>query len=116
MSLIDEIVSDFNERVKQNVEYVVNNIPEEVNYPAVMEDFLFQNVQLQPDAKRWREPSELERINKAYIKLKEKAEDEKLTDTFRTESNTEVKSTSTRSLEKTLSCYKRYHSILQTSG
>lgn len=52
-------------------------------------------------------------INQAYTRIERQAELNNLTDSFRVSSNTEIKSATKRSLEKTISRYSRQHTILQ---
>lgn len=115
--LMNEIVSDASEKVNNYKSFVSNDLENPTpikNYPSFMEDRIHTEVQSPIQFnKEWMENPYITEINQSYTKLKEGAESNKLSDTFRSEGNKEIRYQTERSFKKTVSSFFRYNSILQ---
>lgn len=116
--LMNEIVSQANTDVNNFLEFIPQNIPSDPDMPDIMKDYIFNNTpnHIQFFNRHLKESPEVTEINKAFVKLKEKAEMNEISDTFRSEDIKEAKHSTARSLKKTLDSFSRYYSILQKSN
>jgi hypothetical protein len=117
--LMSQIIADANTKVNNFRKLLeTQDLPEKPNLPEMVQDRIYTQTpnKIEYYDKQWKENPHITAINKAFNKLKEKAEVGSLDDSFRTESNKEARSITERSLKKTINSFSRYYSILQKSN
>ena len=104
MDELDRIIANLETNVKQKNTFIEES-PKEIDWDKL------KPVPYQDGPKT----DSIGEINQAYTKIEERARLNNLTDSFRLYPDTQIESTTARSLEKTLSSYARHFSILQDS-
>lgn len=105
--LLDEIIAQLQENVNKKSEWLENSL-EKTNWKLINADST-RGVNQSPA----NTDQSIAAVSKAYNAIENAANLNKLTDSFRTTSNTAFESKTERSLKETIARFTRQHSIIQ---
>lgn len=123
LSFMDSILSQMNQDVNQKMDTlfgVVEEMKESYanSVPRFLDDPSIQSIAIEKAEKvSYAEAlTPIAEISQAFNKLRERGEQNKLTDSFRNQETKETRSRTERSFTQTLTSYSRYISLLATAN